>query len=129
MAHSERDQIGQNGIPIPGKVQVFVGSQWLHVTPFALTLSPPSPLYLDPGPPPQLGGVSDALFKERIVNMLSLAAQLTPDDGVPAAMQAKLCRLLARAAGAEGMAGGQAIDLASVGKSLTEDQLRRMHRL
>ena len=54
---------------------------------------------------------------------------LTPDDGVPAAMQAKLCSLLARAAGAEGMAGGQAIDLASVGKSLTEDQLRRMHRL
>ncbi|QIL81245.1 polyprenyl synthetase family protein [Diaphorobacter sp. HDW4A] len=54
---------------------------------------------------------------------------LTPDDGVPPAMQATLCRLLARAAGAEGMAGGQAIDLASVGKSLTEDQLRKMHRL
>jgi farnesyl diphosphate synthase len=31
-------------------------------------------------------------------------------------MQAVLCRLLARAAGSEGMAGGQAIDLASVGK-------------
>jgi farnesyl diphosphate synthase len=37
--------------------------------------------------------------------------------------------LLARAAGHEGMAGGQAIDLASVGKALTEDQLRHMHRL
>ncbi|QNP49645.1 polyprenyl synthetase family protein [Diaphorobacter aerolatus] len=54
---------------------------------------------------------------------------LTPDEGVPPAMQATLCRLLARAAGAEGMAGGQAIDLASVGKALTEDQLSRMHRL
>lgn len=55
---------------------------------------------------------------------------LTPDDGsVPVAMQAMLCRLLARAAGSAGMAGGQAIDLASVGLALTEDQLRHMHRL
>ena len=55
---------------------------------------------------------------------------LTPDDGsVPSAVQAMLCRLLARAAGSAGMAGGQAIDLASVGVALTEDQLRHMHRL
>ena len=55
---------------------------------------------------------------------------LTPDDGsVPPAVQAMLCRLLARAAGSAGMAGGQAIDLASVGVALTEDQLRHMHRL
>ncbi len=54
---------------------------------------------------------------------------LTPEAGVPPAMQAALCRLLARAAGAAGMAGGQAIDLASVGKPLTEPELRAMHRL
>ena len=55
---------------------------------------------------------------------------LTPEgDAVPAAMQADLCRLLARAAGAHGMAGGQAIDLASVGKPLAEPELRAMHRL
>ncbi|MDT0140546.1 farnesyl diphosphate synthase [Acidovorax sp. PRC11] len=54
---------------------------------------------------------------------------LTPDGDVPDAMQARLCRLLARAAGADGMAGGQAIDLASVGIALSEDELRRMHRL
>jgi len=55
---------------------------------------------------------------------------LTPDDAaVPASRQAHLCRLLARAAGCTGMAGGQAIDLASVGRSLTEDQLRQMHQL
>ncbi len=53
---------------------------------------------------------------------------LTPDDGVPAAMQARLCGLLARAAGQAGMAGGQAIDLASVGQPLDEQQLRDMHR-
>jgi farnesyl diphosphate synthase len=44
-------------------------------------------------------------------------------------VQATLCRLLARAAGSAGMAGGQAIDLASVGRALTEDELRGMHRL
>ena len=55
---------------------------------------------------------------------------LTPEgDAVPSAMQAALCRLLARAAGAQGMAGGQAIDLASVGVALTEAQLRQMHKL
>ena len=55
---------------------------------------------------------------------------LTPEDAaVPPALQAALCRLLARAAGSAGMAGGQAIDLASVGCKLTEPQLREMHRL
>ncbi len=55
---------------------------------------------------------------------------LTPEDSaVSLAHQAKLCALLARAAGATGMAGGQAIDLASVGIALDEPQLRQMHRL
>ena len=55
---------------------------------------------------------------------------LTPaGDEVPAAIQAHSCRILAHAAGAQGMAGGQAIDLASVGQPLNEEQLRQMHRL
>ena len=56
---------------------------------------------------------------------------LTPGDAapMPPALQARLCGMLARAAGAHGMAGGQAIDLASVGKPLTEPQLRAMHEL
>jgi len=54
---------------------------------------------------------------------------LTPDAGMPEALQARLCRLLAQAAGSTGMAGGQAIDLASVGARLSESQLREMHRL
>jgi farnesyl diphosphate synthase len=53
---------------------------------------------------------------------------LTPATGVSAALQARLCGLLARAAGHAGMAGGQAIDLASIGRPLAEDQLRDMHR-
>jgi farnesyl diphosphate synthase len=55
---------------------------------------------------------------------------LTPQDGtVPPSVQAVCVGLLARASGYLGMAGGQAIDLASVGHSLKEDQLRQMHRL
>ena len=55
---------------------------------------------------------------------------LTPQDGsVPAQVQAACVALLARASGYQGMAGGQAIDLASVGQRLSEDQIRQMHRL
>jgi farnesyl diphosphate synthase len=55
---------------------------------------------------------------------------LTPQDAsVSAAQQAACVGLLARASGYQGMAGGQAIDLASVGQRLSEDQLRQMHRL
>ncbi|MBC7547051.1 MAG: polyprenyl synthetase family protein [Polaromonas sp.] len=55
---------------------------------------------------------------------------LTPEgDAVPPATQARLCRLLAQAAGYQGMAGGQAIDLASVGLPLTSTELHDMHRL
>ena len=57
---------------------------------------------------------------------------LTPDlgegAGVSTLMQARLCRLLARASGQSGMAGGQAIDLASVGHALDEATLRDMHQ-
>jgi farnesyl diphosphate synthase len=54
---------------------------------------------------------------------------LTPDDRLVApVLQARLCALLARAAGMDGMAGGQAIDLASVGKPLAEHALSDMHR-
>ena len=61
----------------------------------------------------------------------ALAFELvTPEDGsVPPSVQAALAGLLARAAGYQGMAGGQAIDLASVGLALSEAQLRQMHRL
>ncbi|MES2886770.1 MAG: farnesyl diphosphate synthase [Pseudomonadota bacterium] len=54
---------------------------------------------------------------------------LTPSQGVSFELQARWCGLLARAAGHAGMAGGQAIDLASVGRALSEDELRFMHRL
>jgi farnesyl diphosphate synthase len=55
---------------------------------------------------------------------------LTPDDEAQMApvLQSRLCALLARSAGHAGMAGGQAIDLASIGLALDEQSLRDMHR-
>jgi farnesyl diphosphate synthase len=50
------------------------------------------------------------------------------DTPMEPALQARLCGLLARAAGHAGMAGGQAIDLASTGQPLGETLLRDMHR-
>ena len=63
--------------------------------------------------------------------MQALAFELlTPEDGAIAPeLQARMVALLARGAGHAGMAGGQAIDLASVGTRLTETELRRMHEL
>jgi farnesyl diphosphate synthase len=55
---------------------------------------------------------------------------LVPDDGSMAPrLSADLCRTLARAAGVQGMAGGQAIDLCSVGCTLAQPALEHMHRL
>ncbi|MDO8375811.1 MAG: polyprenyl synthetase family protein [Aquabacterium sp.] len=51
-----------------------------------------------------------------------------PDEVMAPQLQARLCGLLARAAGHAGMAGGQAIDLAATGKPLDEACLRDMHR-
>ncbi|SFM21730.1 farnesyl diphosphate synthase [Variovorax sp. OV329] len=74
-------------------------------------------------------GEADALLAGDALQALAFEL-LTPEDASFApAVQARLCRLLARAAGSEGMAGGQAIDLASVGVALDEESLRRMHRL
>lgn len=68
--------VGQNGIPIPGKIQVFVGPQWGDVTSFALDL--PSVL---PPPPPRLhDSISDADFKAQAVEVILASSRLSPDD-------------------------------------------------
>lgn len=72
--------VTQNGIPLPDTVQTFIGARWGQVIPFAMTKSAPDALYLDPGPPPQLGGVKDAEAKAEILKLIELASQLTPDD-------------------------------------------------
>ncbi len=74
-------------------------------------------------------GEAQALLAGDALQALAFELLAPPDGSVPDATQATLCRLLARAAGYAGMAGGQAIDLASVGRRLGEDELRQMHRL
>ena len=66
--------------------------------------------------------VGDALQSQAFVALTDVAAL-----DVPA--QAALVRELAYASGSLGMAGGQAIDLASVGLTLTRPQLETMHRM
>jgi farnesyl diphosphate synthase len=73
-------------------------------------------------------GEAQALLAGDALQALAFELLAPEGDAVPATVQAALCRLLARSAGHAGMAGGQAIDLASVGQILTEPQLREMHR-
>jgi farnesyl diphosphate synthase len=51
------------------------------------------------------------------------------DDANQQTVQLKMLQILAKASGSRGMAGGQAIDLASVGKPLSQNALEHMHRL
>ncbi|MBL8481173.1 MAG: polyprenyl synthetase family protein [Rhodocyclaceae bacterium] len=59
----------------------------------------------------------------------SLAFQVLAGDlaGADAAAQVSMLHLLAQAAGSRGMAGGQALDLASVGQTLSPEDLEFMH--
>ncbi|QYD72316.1 polyprenyl synthetase family protein [Paraburkholderia edwinii] len=66
--------------------------------------------------------VGDALQSQAFV-------ALTEGGALAPAQQAALTRELALAIGSIGMAGGQAIDLASVGHKLTREQLETMHRM
>jgi len=74
-------------------------------------------------------GEATALLAGDALQALAFELITQNEQQVPLIMQARLCGLLARAAGARGMAGGQAIDLASVGLQLDEAQLRHMHSL
>jgi farnesyl diphosphate synthase len=74
-------------------------------------------------------GQAQALLAGDALQALAFELLTPSEQQVPLDVQARLCHLLARAAGHQGMAGGQAIDLASVGRKLDQDQLQRMHRL
>src|SRR6202012_3931241 len=65
--------------------------------------------------------VGDALQSQAFVALTS--------DVLAPAQQDALVRELARASGSIGMCGGQAIDRASVGHTLTRTQLETMHRM
>jgi farnesyl diphosphate synthase len=69
--------------------------------------------------------VGDALQSQAFL-VLAEAAGI---ESLPPARLVAMLRLLAYASGSAGMCGGQAIDLDSVGLSLTLEQLEQMHQL
>jgi farnesyl diphosphate synthase len=73
-------------------------------------------------------GEAQALLAGDALQALAFELLVPGDGSLPDAMSARLCRLLALAAGADGMAGGQAVDLASVGIALDQAALEAMHR-
>jgi len=77
------EMISQNGIPIEGAVQGFIGPHWGHVAGFALPTGGEAGLPLDPGPPPRLGDpLTDAAFKQEAIDVIRASSQLDPADGV-----------------------------------------------
>ena len=73
-------------------------------------------------------GQAQAMLAGDAMQALAFEVLTPEEESVPLALQARLCGLLARAAGQDGMAGGQAIDLASIGRPLDEQSLCDMHR-
>ncbi len=76
-------QLSQNGLPIPGNVQEYIGPHWGFVTPFALDAGSPTGTPIDPGPPPRLGDpATDDDYKQAAIEVLRYSSQLDPADGV-----------------------------------------------
>ncbi|MDP2418421.1 MAG: farnesyl diphosphate synthase [Hydrogenophaga sp.] len=73
-------------------------------------------------------GEAQALLAGDALQALAFELLVPDDDSISPSMAALLCRLLARSAGSSGMAGGQAVDLASVGLALDQSALEAMHR-
>jgi hypothetical protein len=76
------EQLSQNGIPIPGNIQNYIGPHWGRVTGFALAPSDDG-MPIDPGPAPLLGDAeTDAAFKQEAIDNILAASVLDPADGV-----------------------------------------------
>ena len=83
--HFLGNRLDQFGTPINESTQKNLTPFWGDVKPFALTPAQRSAngVYLDQGPPAQLGGPTDAEFKQiNALTMIRLSAQLDPNDGV-----------------------------------------------
>ncbi|MDP2263463.1 MAG: polyprenyl synthetase family protein [Hydrogenophaga sp.] len=74
-------------------------------------------------------GEAQALLAGDALQALAFEVLVPADGSVSPVLSARLCRLLALSAGAAGMAGGQAVDLASVGSALGLEALSSMHRM
>ncbi|MEM7144160.1 MAG: vanadium-dependent haloperoxidase [Verrucomicrobiota bacterium] len=72
------EAFSQTGIPLDFTIQVFVGSHWGEVWPFALSRAPGQTVYFDPGAPPILGGATDTDFKNGVVEVIQYSSLLDP---------------------------------------------------
>lgn len=70
-----------------------------------------------------------ALLVGDALQSLAFEVLSQPELCQQASQQINMLNILAKATGSTGMAGGQAIDLASVGKPLTQTELETMHHL
>ncbi len=76
------NSVTQNGIPIPGGIQGFIGVQSLATIPFSLTRSDPTKPWLDPygGPSrlsrPNAPSSTDAAYKDNFMDVLRKGAVL-----------------------------------------------------
>ena len=68
--------------------------------------------------------VGDAL---QVLAFSLLSGEMARAAGAPACL--KMIQILAEGSGTAGMAGGQALDLAAVGRAMSLDELETMHRL
>ena len=68
--------VTQNGIPIPGGLQGFVGVQGLSTQAFSLTRPSNTVPWIDIGPPSQVGGATDATYKAGAIDVLTKSALL-----------------------------------------------------
>jgi len=70
------ERVTQNGQALGPGTQVFIGSQWGSVTSFALPAADERGITLDPGPPPLLGGPTDAEFKQAVLELIAYSDSL-----------------------------------------------------
>ena len=83
--------VGQSGIPSPLGVPPFVSPEWGQVTPFALGADDLTIyeragdeywVYLDPGPPPMIGGTGAGDYRSGFEQVVEWSGKLDPTDGV-----------------------------------------------
>lgn len=72
--------VTQNGIVLPTGLQSFVGVNARLTEPFALVRTGPETIFLDPGPPPRLGGERTAQVVQEVVEVLQYSSWLDPAD-------------------------------------------------
>jgi hypothetical protein len=69
-------------VPGASEQQEFLTPHWGAVVPFAMQRPSSGQMYLDPGPPPMLGGDGDGVVRQDVMQLLLWSSHLDPDDGV-----------------------------------------------